>query len=423
MEWRFVIMSKIPVLKIKDEKGNLIPINAIRGASAYEQAKEGGYKGTKEEFLAFLNGIAGDSTHYVDYNNPHKVTAEQAGAIPEAYYASDDLNTELQQGGSKMKICSYHSGTLNTPYKEGLTVFAHGLVITNACDSNYGTQLCIPSGEDALYVRRLNGQGVSKWSKMADNEQVNTHISDSTKHIRNLENDVLVVGNTLIADGSSKSVFVGNGEQCDGDEEWFVEDSVAVGHNSCVDAGSVAVGARVYSSCESVSIGNNSSAENEGVAVGSGAYASNLSVAVGDGATALNDAIQLGRGQNEAEKTLQVYDYTLMLDNGKIHSDRLPFASGSYEGTNTYGVNNPNTLTFDFVPKFVIVSQRGERNATGGGCFIWINSGSTLNFINNGSTYWVHPTLTDKTLSWYCAESASYQLNSSNYTYDYFAWG
>ena len=39
----------MPILHIRDENGNFIPITAIRGAegkSAYEQAKEGGYKGT-----------------------------------------------------------------------------------------------------------------------------------------------------------------------------------------------------------------------------------------------------------------------------------------------------------------------------------------------------------------------------------------
>ena len=56
-------MIKIPVLKIRDENGNFIPINAIRGEngkSAYEQAKEGGYKGTEEEFIAMLNGLTAE---------------------------------------------------------------------------------------------------------------------------------------------------------------------------------------------------------------------------------------------------------------------------------------------------------------------------------------------------------------------------
>lgn len=316
----------MPILKIRDENGNFIPIPAIRGAngkSAFEQAKEGGYIGTEEAFIALLNGLTatGDADHYADFNNPHRVTkeqiglgdvdntpdilkpvslaqaeamdahardknnphgvtAKQTGAIPEAYYASDDLDTELRQGGGKMMVCSYHSGTLNTPYKEGLTVFAHGMVITNANSSQYGTQLCMPSGEDAIYVRRLNGSGVSKWVKIVDNDDLQANISSLPR-----------------------------------------------------------------------------------------------------------------------------------------------IASGSYRGTNTYGTKNPCSLTFDFVPLFVIVAKRGESNATGGGVFMWISQGTTLSYINNGSTYWCHPTLNGKTLSWYNADSASYQLNSSSYDYDYFALG
>ena len=247
------------VLKIRDENGNFIPINAIKGdngKSAYEQAKEGGFNGTEEEFIALLNGLTSTpaAAHYRDLNNPHKVTAEQVGAlsitggelqgglglvgegdantseivqnsdhatiirnkandiatilaltneskvdladilklwlangkgysiygehnkpsandvgaIPETYYVSNDLDTELQQGGGKMSVCNYHSGTLNTPHSEGLTVFAHGMVITNAYDSSYGTQLCMPSGEDAIFVRRKNGSGISQWVRMVD---------------------------------------------------------------------------------------------------------------------------------------------------------------------------------------------------------------------------------------------------------------
>ena len=49
--------EEMPVLYIRDENGNFVPIPALRGESAYEQAKEGGYQGTKEEFIAFLNGV------------------------------------------------------------------------------------------------------------------------------------------------------------------------------------------------------------------------------------------------------------------------------------------------------------------------------------------------------------------------------
>lgn len=290
----------MPILHIRDENGNFIPIPAISGKdgkSAYEQAVEGGFQGTEEEFIALLNGLISaqinpisteEPEHYSDFNNPHKVTAKQTGAIPEVYYASNDLNAELQQGGNKMTVCNYHSGTLNTPYKDGLTVFAHGMVITNACSEQYGTQMCMPSGCSEIFIRSLSGEGVSQWVKAVDAEWRNNMYHELYNNIK---------------------------------------------------------------------------------------------------------------------------------------PAMLKVASGSYKGTNTYGTKNPNTLTFDFVPLFVVVAKRGTSNIQSGGTFIWIYPGTTLNFINNGSTYWCYPTLTDKTFSWYNAESASYQLNSSSYDYDYIAWG
>ena len=306
------------VLHIRDKNGNFIPIPAIRGdkgKSAYEQAKEGGYNGTEAEFIALLNNLPQimlnvtaldenediNESHLINFSNPHSVTAAQTGAIPEAYHASSDLNTELQSGGNKMTICNYHSETLNTPYKEGLTVFAHGMVITNANSNQYGTQMCMPSGEDAVYVRRLNRQGISKWVRMADMSQINSLTEKDNQ---------------------------------------------------------------------------------------------------------LNSEIQ------------SLLSRMLIAESGQLN-----VAQGSYKGTNTYGVSKPNTLTFDFVPLFVIVARRGVTNINSGGTFIWIYPNTTLNFINNGSTYWCHPTLTDKTLSWYNTESAVYQLNSSSYDYDYIAWG
>lgn len=180
----------MPTLQIRDKDGNFIPIHAIKGddgKSAYEQAKEGGYQGTEEEFIALLNSLPNlmvnlTSTeddeqdyneHLSNFNNPHQVTADQTGAVPKAYYVSADLNTELQSGGNKITVCSYNAETLNTPYKEGVTVFAHGMVITNAHTSQYGTQLCMPSGDKHTFIRAFNKQGVTAWEQVADMAEVN----------------------------------------------------------------------------------------------------------------------------------------------------------------------------------------------------------------------------------------------------------
>lgn len=63
----------MPILQVRDKDGNFVSIPAIEGArgergkSAYEQAKEGGYEGTEEEFIALLNGLeSAASVEYVD---------------------------------------------------------------------------------------------------------------------------------------------------------------------------------------------------------------------------------------------------------------------------------------------------------------------------------------------------------------------
>lgn len=163
------------ILKVRDENGNFTDIPAIRGKdgkSAYEQAKEGGYKGTEQEFIALLNGLTStdDADHYSDFDNPHKVTAEQTGAIPENYYVSADLNEELLNGSQKMIVCAYSEGTINTPFKEGLTLCSHGMVITNAYVPEYATQLCIPSGFSEIFIRSISGNIITAWRKAVDTE-------------------------------------------------------------------------------------------------------------------------------------------------------------------------------------------------------------------------------------------------------------
>lgn len=44
----------IPILSVRDDEGNVIPIPAIKGKSAYQSAVDGGYNGTEEEFNFML---------------------------------------------------------------------------------------------------------------------------------------------------------------------------------------------------------------------------------------------------------------------------------------------------------------------------------------------------------------------------------
>lgn len=108
--------------------------------------------------------------------------------------------------------------------------------------------------------------------------------------------------------------------------------------------------------------------------------------------------------------------------------------TGSYTGTGTSGASNPNTLTFNFKPRFVIINNGNPRYSD------WYGNSQALYLYPRGGTYtistgvddsytlYIH--VADKTLSWYYASTsgtasskAQFQKNSSGGTYYYICFG
>lgn len=94
---------------------------------------------------------------------------------------------------------------------------------------------------------------------------------------------------------------------------------------------------------------------------------------------------------------------------------------GSYVGTGTYGSSNPNTLTFGFVPKLVIIGPDSFRNI-----FVWVYGaekvGTSLD--GDGAGYGCYTSLSGKTLSYYTDKSSSSaQMNFNSLIYNYIAIG
>ena len=79
-----------------EESNSFVSFPTLNGKDAYEFAKEGGYKGTEAEFIALLNGLTSslDAGHIQDFNNPHKVTAEQVCSL-KIYKSFAALNNAL----------------------------------------------------------------------------------------------------------------------------------------------------------------------------------------------------------------------------------------------------------------------------------------------------------------------------------------
>lgn len=106
---------------------------------------------------------------------------------------------------------------------------------------------------------------------------------------------------------------------------------------------------------------------------------------------------------------------------GKL-GDKARVQFGSYVGTGTYGYDNPNTLTFDFVPKLVIISGYTSNGYT---TVTFVRGASSAGYPANGTIYFsMQLSWNDKKVSWYNnAYDADQQANKSGYRYNYVAIG
>ena len=101
--------------------------------------------------------------------------------------------------------------------------------------------------------------------------------------------------------------------------------------------------------------------------------------------------------------------------------------TGSYAGTGTYGADNPCTLTFDFMPKYVQIYSFGTYVDCFTGLFYYspqkmfneriIGNELGSEAINLGVS------VDGNTIIWYNSHNSEYQLNKSDVSYYYVAIG
>lgn len=99
----------------------------------------------------------------------------------------------------------------------------------------------------------------------------------------------------------------------------------------------------------------------------------------------------------------------------------VQIATGSYVGTGTYGSANPNTLTFEFEPKLVIVRSSGTGFPFGFSAVsdsTVIHPDGTQNTSYNISAEW-----SGKAVTWYSTYDSYAQYNASGTEYYYIAIG
>lgn len=132
-------------------------------------------------------------------------------------------------------------------------------------------------------------------------------------------------------------------------------------------------------------------------------------------------------------------DVSIVLHTGNIAQyvpEGVKIQTGSYVGTGVYNTGNENRLTFNFVPKFLVISgHRNQPQNLGGSSMAFIlydelirfNGGTFASFITNAGSdcYKEYYSLSNanKTLTWWNESSASGQMNNADVVYHYMAIG
>lgn len=117
------------------------------------------------------------------------------------------------------------------------------------------------------------------------------------------------------------------------------------------------------------------------------------------------------------------YTYTAL---GQL-GEKVRIATGSYTGAGTYGSSNPNSLTFDFVPKVIFIVGVTAVTGSSIAVIIPVESGSySYSFEGNSGSRYACPifvSLNENTVYWYSLDNEIRQMNRLNVTYRYTAIG
>lgn len=141
-------------------------------------------------------------------------------------------------------------------------------------------------------------------------------------------------------------------------------------------------------------------------------------------ATLLKDATaaMFGLDNNAVPDDVLVSIKTMLGRQAEAIANGTKIETGSYVGTGTFKEANPNTLTFSFAPKFVIVAADYLKPYDNywNESFIWFE-GNTGNVV---SSSWMYINVSGSTMTYYTIGSdPNAQCNTSGTTYRYIAIG
>lgn len=133
------------ILRVKDNEGNIIPIPAIQGESAYDVAVNNGFEGTEEEWLDSLKGGVSDeiledinSNTEARHSHDNKETLDKLSESEDGTLLFDGKVIEGGGGSAERPTAAVHC-TTDTAYF---------MVETNAPNANYVTAVYYMEGDE-----------------------------------------------------------------------------------------------------------------------------------------------------------------------------------------------------------------------------------------------------------------------------------
>lgn len=120
-------------------------------------------QGSPGSQLPIMDGTAsaGSASAYSREDHVHPTDTSRAPATLAPTVAVADLNTLAD---TDVHLYKYDGNTLNTPFKQGITVNGAGTVISYSNDAAFAVQLCICSGNNDMYIRSKVSGTWSIWS-------------------------------------------------------------------------------------------------------------------------------------------------------------------------------------------------------------------------------------------------------------------
>jgi hypothetical protein len=273
------------------------------------------------------------------------------------------ISTDLLAQYDTPTFVSWNSTTLNTPYTEGLTNHKEGFAIVSGTPTTYHTIVAWTKGGSTInfWIHQVNGGTSLGWG---------TFLQSS--------------GGTLTGDLKINK----NNPRIQMKNETNSRQTIFEG------------GAEGYTS-----IGNWKANDDQ------------VNLQIRKAADGLENLVRLTVNGDKSYKMFGEHNIALLM--GLLGGIKL--TTGSYTGKGYNGIDNKNSITFDFVPKIVLIDTNGAYDNP---C-IWHHGVDSLwmKVVSSNLSQEILFNLNNKTLEWYSVNEPNYQLNSASKTYHWVAIG